>query len=87
MLQEKEKPKVIICDPIAKIGIDMLEENCTVDIQPGLAEDQLKKAIPVYDAAVVRSTTKFPRTVIESATNLKVIGSGSGCCRANLSDG
>ena len=74
MIQKKDKPKVLICDPIAKIGIDMLEESCTVDIQPGLTEDQLKKIIPAYDAAVVRSATKFPKTVIEAATNLKVIG-------------
>jgi len=74
MTQEKKKTSVIICDAIAKIGIDMLKEHCHVDIQTGLAEDQLKEAIPAYDAVVVRSATRFPKAVIERATNLKVIG-------------
>ena len=74
MNTESQNPRVIICDPIAKIGIDMLETHCTVDINPGLTESQLMEIIPNYDAAVVRSATKFPKAVIEKATNLKVIG-------------
>jgi len=74
MNQERKKANVIICDSIAKIGIDMLKQHCNVDIQTGLTEDQLKEVIPAYDAAVVRSATKFPKEVIERATNLKVIG-------------
>ena len=69
-----EKPKVIICDPVADIGIEMLKEHCRVDIQPGLSEDELLAAIPAYNAAVVRSATKFPAHVIDAAVNLKVIG-------------
>jgi len=75
MTQERKKTSVIICDAIAKIGIDMLKKHCVVDIQTGLTEDQLKEVIPAYDAAVVRSATRFPKAVIERATNLKVIGS------------
>ena len=74
MTQERKKTSVIICDSIAKIGIDMLKEHCNVDIQIGLTEDQLKEVIPAYDAAVVRSATRFPKAVIERAMNLKVIG-------------
>ena len=69
-----EKTKVIVCDPVADIGIEMLKEYCQVDIQPGLSEDELLNAIPAYDAAVVRSATKFPARVIDAAVNLKVIG-------------
>jgi len=69
-----EKPKVIICDPIAKIGIDMLKERCIVDIITGVTEEELISRIPQYHAAVVRSATKFPSNVIEAARNLKVIG-------------
>lgn len=74
MTRKSEKPRVIICDSIAKIGIDMLKEHCIVDVKTGLSEDQLKEVIPAYDAAAVRSATKFPRAVIEHAVNLKVIG-------------
>ena len=69
-----EKPKVIICDSVADIGIEMLKVHCQVDVKTGLTEDELVAAIPVYDAAVVRSATKFPARVIDAAKNLKVIG-------------
>jgi len=74
MNNERKKTSIIICDPIAKIGIDMLSEHCTVDIRTGLTEEQLQEIIPDYDAAVVRNATRFPRSVIERAVNLKVIG-------------
>jgi len=74
MKAQNKKSRILICDPIAKIGVDMLKEHCIVDVQSGLDEDQLKEAISTYDGAVVRSATKFPRNVIESAANLKVIG-------------
>ena len=70
----KRKNSIIICDPIARIGIDMLKKHCIVDIQTGLTEEKLKEIIPVYDAAVVKNTTRFSRTVIECAENLKAIG-------------
>ncbi|MEJ2639901.1 MAG: hydroxyacid dehydrogenase [Desulfosarcinaceae bacterium] len=69
-----EKQKVIICDAIAEIGIDMLKEHCQVDLETGMSEERLKEVIPAYHAAVVRSATKFPKAVIDCATHLKVIG-------------
>jgi len=69
-----EKPRVIICDPIADIGIDMLKEHCRVDIKIGISEEDLIRMIPDYHAALVRSATKFPARVIEAASRLKVIG-------------
>jgi len=74
MNKEREKTRVIICDDIAKIGIDMLRKNCIVDVRTSLTQDQLKEAISDYDAAVVKNTTRFPRDIIESAGKLKVIG-------------
>ena len=71
---ENEKPKVIVCDPIADIGVEMLREHCQVDIRQGLGEDELVAAIPDYEAAIVRSTTRFPARVIDAAKKLKVIG-------------
>lgn len=71
---ERKKPRVIICDPISEIGINMLKKHCAVDIHPGLTPIHLKKLIPAYDAAIVRSRTKFTREIIEAADRLKVIG-------------
>ena len=74
MSQEKSPARVLICDTIGQIGIDMLKEKCRVDIKTGLNEEQLKEVITDYDAVVVRSATKITAGVIEKARRLKVIG-------------
>jgi len=67
--------KVVITDPIAKQGVEILAAaGIEVDEKPGLPPDELIKAIPAYDAIIVRSATKVTRDVIEAGTNLKVIG-------------
>jgi phosphoglycerate dehydrogenase-like enzyme len=85
MNKKRKKPSIIICDPMAKIGIDMLKDHCIVDIQKGLTKDKLQKVIPGYDAAIVRNTTRFPRSVIKCAVDLKVIGrTGAGIDTINV---
>ncbi len=67
--------KVIITDPIAPEGVEILRSaGCTVDEKPGIAPDELLKVIPEYDAIIVRSATKVTAAVIEAGKNLKVIG-------------
>jgi D-3-phosphoglycerate dehydrogenase len=67
--------KVIITDPIAPAGVKMLKDaGFTVDERPGLPPEELIKAIPEYDAIIVRSATKVTADVINAGTNLKVIG-------------
>jgi D-3-phosphoglycerate dehydrogenase len=67
--------KVVITDPIAKQGVEILKTaGLEVDEKPGIPPDELIKAIPAYDAIVVRSATKVTKEVIEAGGNLKVIG-------------
>ncbi len=67
--------KVIITDPIAPEGVKMLKDaGLEVDERPGLPPDELIKAIPAYDAIIVRSATKVTADVINAGTSLKVIG-------------
>jgi len=67
--------KVIITDPIAPEGVEILRgAGFTVDEKPGIAPDELLKVIPEYDAIIVRSATKVTAAVIEAGKNLKVIG-------------
>lgn len=67
--------KVIVTDPIAPSGVQMLREaGIEVDERPGLPAEELIKAIPAYDAIIVRSATKVTADVINAGTNLKVIG-------------
>jgi phosphoglycerate dehydrogenase-like enzyme len=74
MSQETSPSRVLICDAIGQVGIDMLEEKCRVDVKTGLNEEQLMEVIADYDAVVVRSATKITADVIEKARRLKVIG-------------
>ena len=68
--------KVLISDSLSKEAIDILEKEkeFKVDVNTKLTPDELKKAISVYDALVVRSSTKVTKDVIALADKLKIIG-------------
>ena len=74
MTSETQSARVIICDSIAQIGIDMLQEYAAVDIKTGLSHDELIDTIGDYEAIVVRSGTQITAEVIEHGARLKVIG-------------
>ena len=67
--------KVLISDPIDKQGVELLKAaGLTVDERPGLPPEELVKAIPEYDAIIVRGATKVTKDIIEAGSNLKAIG-------------
>lgn len=68
--------KILVSDPISEIGVKALEQHpdLDVDVNTGLTEDQLCEIIAEYDGLIVRSQTKVTPRVLQSATNLKVIG-------------
>jgi D-3-phosphoglycerate dehydrogenase len=68
--------KVLVSDNLGEIGINMFREEpgIEVDVNTGLAPDELKSIIGGYDALVIRSATKVTEELIEAATNLKVVG-------------
>ena len=68
--------KVLVSDNLGEIGIKMFEQEdgIEVDVNTGLAPDELKSIIAGYDALVIRSATKVTDSLLEAATNLKVIG-------------
>ena len=68
------KPRVLVADPIARDGVEVLERAADVDVCTGLAPDALLDIIPAYDALVVRSETKVTAPVIEAGRRLQVIG-------------
>lgn len=67
------RPRVLICDPIADVGVEMLGERCVVDTRPKLDEDQLTSIIDEYDAVIVRSATKITARVVAHGGRLRVI--------------
>ena len=68
--------KVLVSDNLGEIGIQMFEEaeGIKVDVKTGLAPGELKEIIGQYDGLVIRSATKVTEDLLESATNLKVVG-------------
>lgn len=66
--------KVLVSDPIAQEGIDILRQGAEVDVKTGLSKDELISVIKDYDALAVRSETKVTADVLAAAENLKIIG-------------
>lgn len=66
--------KVLVCDPIAQDGIDLLAQHATVDVRLGLSPAELSTVVGDYNALVVRSETKVTAAVIAAASRLQVIG-------------
>ena len=65
------RPRVLIREPIAEAGIDLLRERFDVDVD---SNGDLAGKIGGYDAIVIRSATKLTADLLEQAERLKVIG-------------
>jgi len=66
--------KVLVADPIAQEGLDILGKIAEVDVKTKLTEDQLVEIIGEYNALVVRSQTQVTAKVIEAGKRLTIIG-------------
>ena len=70
----KSSWKVLICDSIDKIGVEILTKaGLSVDYQPDITIEKLKSLVNTYDVLVVRSRTNVSKEVIENGNSLKVI--------------
>jgi len=65
--------KVLIADPIANEGIDILRSYAQVDVRTGLKPEEIISIIGDYEALVVRSQTQVSAKVIEAGKGLQVI--------------
>ena len=74
MPEKRQQTRILICDPIAQIGLDMLRENFKVDLRHGVHPDELLDVAHKYDVVIVRSATRITPTIIERAPRLKIIG-------------
>ncbi|MCK5258450.1 MAG: phosphoglycerate dehydrogenase [Thermoplasmatales archaeon] len=67
--------KVLVSDPIAEQGIEILKNAGFEVVQKtGLSPEELAKVIPDFDGIIIRSASKVTKEVIDAANNLKVIG-------------
>jgi D-3-phosphoglycerate dehydrogenase / 2-oxoglutarate reductase len=65
------RPRVLIREPIAEAGVDLLRDRFDVDVDP---DGELAERIADYEGIVIRSATKLDADLIERAERLKVIG-------------
>jgi D-3-phosphoglycerate dehydrogenase / 2-oxoglutarate reductase len=66
--------KVLVKEPIADSGVELLRDNFEVELGFDMPEEELRERIGEYDAILVRSATTLTTDLIERADNLKVIG-------------
>ncbi len=67
--------KVLISDNLSPAGAQILRDaGLEVDINTGLAPEELKNIIGNYDGLVIRSATKVTADIIAAAGKLRVVG-------------
>jgi D-3-phosphoglycerate dehydrogenase / 2-oxoglutarate reductase len=66
-----ERPRVLVREPIAEAGVELLRERFDVDVD---SDSELTAVIDRYDGIVIRSATQLTAELIERAERLKVIG-------------
>jgi D-3-phosphoglycerate dehydrogenase len=66
--------RVLVSDPLAEEGLEILKKAFDVDVKTDLKEDELCRIIGDYDALLVRSGTDVNAKVIEAGNKLKFIG-------------
>ncbi len=68
-----EQVRILVSDPLAEEGLNLLREHGRVDVRTGLSPEELVRIIPEYDALIVRSGTKVTRDVLAAGQRLKVV--------------
>jgi len=66
--------QVLVADPIAEMGLEILRNYTHVDAKFKLKPEELETIINNYDALIVRSQTQVTAKIIDSGEKLKVIG-------------
>lgn len=66
--------KILVSDPLAEEGLEILRRECNVDVKTDLKEDQLVSILGDYDALLVRSGTEVTARVIDAGRKLRFIG-------------
>jgi D-3-phosphoglycerate dehydrogenase len=66
--------KILVSDPLADEGLEILRKEFHVDVKTELPEEELVNIIDGYDALLVRSGTEVTSRVIEAGKKLRFIG-------------
>jgi D-3-phosphoglycerate dehydrogenase / 2-oxoglutarate reductase len=66
--------RILVADPLAEDGLERLRRAGEVTVVSKLAESELIRRIPDYDALVVRSETRVTAPIIDAGSRLRVVG-------------
>jgi D-3-phosphoglycerate dehydrogenase len=66
--------KILVVEPLAPSGLELLRRHHEVDERIGLAPEDYRAILPEYDALLVRSQVKVDAAMIAAGTRLSVIG-------------
>ncbi len=66
--------RILVAEPVASEGIELLRAHHDVDERPGLSREELCAVLPDYDALIVRSQVAVDAELIAAGTRLVVIG-------------
>src|SRR5947199_9406815 len=66
--------KILVADPLAEDGLERLRRAGEVTVVSKLAEAELIRRIPYFDALVVRSETRVTAPIIDAGHKLRVVG-------------
>ena len=85
---EVNVPRILITEPIAQEGIDLLRyelPEAQIDVRLDLSPEHLLALIGNYTVLIIRSQTRVTEEVLAKATHLQVIGrAGSGLDNIDL---
>jgi D-3-phosphoglycerate dehydrogenase / 2-oxoglutarate reductase len=66
--------RVLVAEPLAEEGVELLRARHEVDLRPGLDREQLCAVLGDYEALIVRSQVQVDADLIAAGTHLVVIG-------------
>jgi len=73
-LENDSVPRILIADPLAQAGLDVLREVGALDEATGCDPAELRSRIRDCQGLVVRSETRVDRELLHSAPSLRIIG-------------
>ena len=68
------KPRVLVTEPLAEDGLQLLRAHADVDTHIGLSSKELVEHIPDFEGLIVRSQTRVDSQLIRAGKKLQVIG-------------
>jgi D-3-phosphoglycerate dehydrogenase / 2-oxoglutarate reductase len=71
---EATMPRVLVTEPLAQEGLELLRETCSVHVMLHPERETLADAMGGYDGLIVRSRTQVTADLLERSSRLRVIG-------------